>query len=77
MPKLTYWIARCNDDSDAYSIRTRTKKACEAEYQFRMKDRRGNAYDRPIKVTVEYSNAFDLMEQCMNESRGCWEYNAD
>jgi hypothetical protein len=30
MPTLTYWIAPCLSDSDCYSIREKTKKACVA-----------------------------------------------
>jgi hypothetical protein len=69
--KLTYWIAECLTDSHAYSIRARTKRevvAVLASGKYRASD-----YGSPKKVSVEYENAFDLMDQCMSEARGYWE----
>lgn len=66
--KLTYWVAVCLDDADAYSIRTRTKRECVA----RVAGQRGFA--APKRVTVEYDNAFDLLTQTTAESRLWWEY---
>jgi hypothetical protein len=66
--KLSYWYAPRIDDSDAYSIRTRTKKqALEAlEYFY-------GSYGPVRKVTIEYQDGFDLMLACMSEGRGYWE----
>lgn len=70
--KLTYWIAECLDDSHAYNIRAKTRKAVVAELAEKEGEIR-EGYGPPKKVTVEYQDAFDLMDQCMNEGRGYWE----
>lgn len=70
--KLTYWVAPRLNDSDAYSVRATTKK--EAQQLL-------DAHDCPEdygplkKVTVEYSNGFDLLKQCLSESGNYWEYS--
>jgi len=69
MSTLNYWYCECLDDSDAYSIITKTKKeaiAKRAEYGI---DRWGP----PIKKTLYYANAFDLFEWATGEGggRGC------
>ena len=71
--KLTYWYAECLNDSDAYAIREKTKKAAKArlEQGYRAED-----YGPILKVTVEYADAFDLMDQCSNEGRMYWEAQA-
>ena len=70
--KLTYWIARCIADHDCYSIRARTKKEVLALYNnpaiIDKKD-----FEAPKKVIVEYSNSFDLLQQCLSEGRAHWE----
>jgi hypothetical protein len=65
--KLTYWMSRCTNDSEVYNIRAKTKK----EVITQLLGRKG--YEPPIKVTVEYKDAFDLMEQCSNEDHHHWE----
>ncbi len=62
---LTYWKARCLDDADCYSIRTKTKKECLAQIEARGP----SSYSKPYKVEVEYSSGFDLMMQCQSEDR--------
>lgn len=66
--KLTYWVAKCINDSDVYSIRRKTKKSV-------LEAIKGNegCYAEPKQVTVEYRNGFDLMEMCLGEGRGFWE----
>ncbi len=70
--KLTYWYGEMLDDSNVYSIRTKTKReaiALKKEYGH-------NRYGPIVKVTVEYANAFELMTACMGEG-GLWqEYDA-
>ena len=66
MPKLTVWIAECNNDSHAYDIRATTKKDClrqlsEVNYP--------SSYDAPQKVVLEYANAFELFDVVSGESR--------
>jgi len=63
MFKLTYWIAKQNDDHRCYDIRAKTKR----EVLAKMKEQNYKAWEKPIKVTIEYKNAFDLMSQCMSE----------
>jgi len=69
MAKLTYWVARCKDDSEHYNIRTKTQKEC---FQL-LKEANPGSYDPPKKVTLEYKDAFDLMHQCTSEGWGYWE----
>lgn len=72
MRKLVYWYARCELDSDCYSIRTRTKREAVSE-----KSRRGaKDYGPIVKVSVEYSDAFDLMSQFNGEGRNSDEASA-
>ena len=71
--KLTYWYAECLDDSDAYAVRAKTKKAAMADKFSRHNPEK---YGPVIKVTVEYDNAFDLMEKCSDEFGMHWEAQA-
>ncbi len=69
--KLTYWYSRCPDDGDVYSIRTQTKRAAidrinDSEYSHKH-------WPAPRKVTVEYSNAIDLLQICSDENHHYWE----
>ena len=69
--KLTYWVANCIDDSSVYNIRRSTKKAVLAEINSGIYA--PGSYTKPHKVTVEYSNALDLLNQCLCESGPDWE----
>tara|TARA_R110002049_G_scaffold36683_1_gene116648 strand:+ start:274 stop:516 length:243 start_codon:yes stop_codon:yes gene_type:complete len=71
--KLTYWYAECLNDSDCYSIREKTKSAAIAEKASLYNP---EGYGPVIKVTVEYDNAFDLMEKCSDEFSMHWEAQA-
>ena len=71
--KLTYWYSQCPHDSDVFSIREKTKKAAQAMINAHYG---GQGYPEPIKVTVEYRDAFDLMEQCSQEDHHYWEAQA-
>ncbi len=81
--KLTYWYSRCPTDSDAYSARCRTRR--EAVEYIKQTGGRilpkgyvagSNGWHAPIKVTVEYDNALDLVQQCTGEGRLGWEAKA-
>jgi len=82
--KLTYWVAESLNDSEVYNVREKTKKAAVAEVEasdrtFGTEDF-GTAhadYGRVRKVTVEYADAFDMMEQCLVEGGGGWEVDAE
>ena len=70
MPTLTYWVARCERDSAAYSFRAKTKKECEkmlADYNDDPTDRR---YGPVTKHTIKYKDGFDLMDICLSEASG-------
>jgi hypothetical protein len=66
MATLTYWKANIVNDSDVYSIRAKTRK--EALAILSDPDNASFAYESPVKVTIDYVNAFDLMLQCKGES---------
>lgn len=69
--KLTYWIAKQDKDHSCYDLRARTRKECNE--MIAKAGQREGYYAAPIKVVVEYANAFDLMDQCMSEG-GLYEY---
>ena len=70
--RLTYWIAEHQTDSHCYSIRCRTKR----ETKQQLSEIHNPEDFGPIrKVSVEYKDSFDLMDSCMNENKGYWEYN--
>ena len=81
--KLTYWYSQCPDDSEAYSGTARTRRGA-LEHIAQMGGRilpkgsvtGSNGWHAPIKVTVEYDNALDLLQQCTNEGRMYWEAQA-
>ena len=63
MATLTYWCCECLNDSQAYNIRTKTKKEA-----LQLREINGTeSYGLPIKQTVKYSNALDLLNFCMGE----------
>ena len=76
--KLTYWYAQCLEDSDVYSVRTKTKREAVARRRELNDDTfpGHDSYGPVIKVTVEYWNAFDLMEMCSQEDHHDWESQA-
>ncbi len=69
--RLTYWVAKCLNDSPVYSIRRKTKKAVVEALDSGNWD--ASNYEKPKKVTVEYRDAFDLLGQCLGEGGGYWE----
>ena len=75
--KLTYWCSRHFEDSPVYNVRCQIRKACKAEAD-QLNDEFGReVYSPPFKVTVEYSNAFDLVTQCIHdEGAGLFEWAA-
>ena len=63
MPKLTYWVCPNRGDSSCYNIRTKTKKAAVVQRKMW-----GNEnYAPPIKHTITYTGAFDLVTICLGE----------
>lgn len=66
--KLTYWYCQHLADSDVYSIRTKTRREAVA-----LRAEIPADYSEPVKVSVEYDNAFDLMQLCSEEDNHWWE----
>jgi hypothetical protein len=64
MRKLTYWCCSQEHDNQCYNIRARTKR--HANY-LRSEYHEPERYSKPFKVTVEYKDAFELMDRCMAE----------
>lgn len=65
MRTLTYWACACLDDSDVYNIRARTRREAVEQRQRAGTDRFGP----PVKVKVDYTDAFDLLQLCLSEAR--------
>lgn len=61
--KLTYWYCKHLTDSDAYSIRVKTKR----EAKQHASDYGHDLLAPPVKVVIEYRNALDLLRQCAGE----------
>jgi hypothetical protein len=60
--KLTYWYAQCKDDHNCYSVRKRTKREALAAVA-----EQPESYGKVVKVTVEYSDGFELLDMCNAE----------
>lgn len=69
--KLTYWIAEIKNDSPAYNLRGKTRKAVQAELDGGNHD--PSNFEAPRKVTVEYRDGFDLLTECLSEGGAWWE----
>ena len=79
MPHLQYWVCNSLNDSRVYSFRAKTRRECSQflhdaiEGEWRRKN-----FSKPVKVEVEYADAFDLLCQCsgegglMAEARTCY-----
>lgn len=55
--KLVFWEAKCLNDSDCYSIRTKTKKEC----LFQISTSDWHKYEPPEKIILEYKDSFELL----------------
>jgi hypothetical protein len=61
--KLTYWVCDCFEYRRCYALRARTRWEVQ---QLRI-DQGAEHYDEPRKIVVEYTNAFNLVEQALGE----------
>lgn len=61
--KLTYWVCPCKDDHQCYGVRARTRREALAEREQLGVERFG----KPVKMVVEYRDAFDLATQALGE----------
>lgn len=68
--KLTYWVAQCKEGK-VYNIRHRTKKQVVEVLKCRGVDPAD--YEAPKKVTITYTDAFDLVHACLKMDGGRWE----
>ncbi len=71
--RLTYWVAQIKGDSHCYSFRRRTKRAIVNDLASEWAH--APDYDKPRKVTVDYTDGFDLMVKCLQEGGADWEDN--
>ena len=69
---LTYWVAIHLTDSNVYSIRGRTRREVRRVLGA-PSGATAQLYTEPRKVTVEYTDAFSILEQCSWEGRMFWE----
>ena len=66
--RLAYWVCHHLNDRACYAYRARTRAECVlflndiAEGEWRQEN-----FSKPMKVVVEYENAFDLVLQCLGE----------
>jgi hypothetical protein len=58
MATLVYWKATANTGYDIDSVRAPTRKALLALVA------NDTSFSAPRKITITYTNVFDLMEQC-------------
>jgi len=73
MAKVTYWLSACLDDSTVYNLRAKTRKALNV-----LLDERGReGYGKPRKVTLEYADTLDLLNQVLGEGGVFAEYSAE
>mgnify|MGYP003127690768 CR=1 FL=1 len=80
--KVVYWKIECKDDSNVYSIRSKTKKrALEKFKESPIKDsyleygEDNLPYYKVQKIVIYYDDAYDLMDQLLTEN--CADYYSD
>jgi len=77
--KVVYWKIECKDDSNVYSIRSKTKKrAIEKFKEHHSKDsylEYGKEFAKVQKIVIYYDDAYDLMDQLLTED--CADYYSD
>ena len=74
--KVTVWKATREDDSDVYSIRTRTKRECQKERaeNHQPVEKYGATFKPCKKIVIPYRDTFELISTVCGEG-GCraWE----
>lgn len=71
MPKLTVWIAEQGDDHPCYNLIGRTRKSVKEQIAERIaQGDRADRYEAPVKVEIEYRDAFDLFDRLTCEGGG-------
>ncbi len=70
--RLKYYYAECLDDSNAYSLRARTKREVKDMLALYPPAER-KRFGKIRKVTLEVRSNFDLLIECMGEGSGWWE----
>ena len=62
--RLTFWHIQCEQDSSAYSIRTKTKREALELYHADEWNQYSNILER---ITLEYQDGFDLFDATCSE----------
>ena len=70
--KYTYWLAE--HDDKVQTIRRRTRKEI-VKILADMDEEYRDEWEKPRKVTAEYRDTLDLIQSCLSEGNGLWEYN--
>lgn len=66
--RCSYWVCCNQEHGSSYSIRALTRREC-----LRLAELEGEGpgkwdeYEAPVKVTIEYQDAFDLVSQILGE----------
>ncbi len=69
--KLTVWLAEQNADSQCYNLIGRTRKEVRAQIEKRLAEGESiDTYGEPVKVVIEYADAFDLFDRLTGEGGG-------
>lgn len=80
MRKFTYWIAVCLNDSSSYTVRGKTRRevlqrldamGARLDHTGAYTTEYGSSFEAPKRHTIEYEDTFDLVCQCLSDSRGC------
>ena len=67
MRTLKYWVIENERDSSCYNIRSQTRKGAIKQLGTPYLVQSDYDVKSVHKVTVHYSNAFDLLDQCLCE----------
>jgi len=67
---LTYWTISRVTDSDAYSLRGKRKKEVLKKFKGLGEDSQKDYSDQIEKRTLEYTDGFNLLDECLSEDRG-------
>jgi len=70
MITLTYWYVMCQNDSNCYSVRERTKR--EARATAIERDMIGD----PVKVVAKFEDRMEMIQEMMGEGGICEEAQA-
>jgi hypothetical protein len=61
--KTSYWYSRCETDSDAYSIREKSKRKAQRH----IRDLDHHTWGPLVRVTVEGRSLFEILREALGE----------